>query len=52
MNSTKGLGVNTECNPASFLQRRLSRLCIYSVKKHSGGCYRGYIEEITHMFIA
>jgi hypothetical protein len=51
MNSTKGLGVNTECIPTSFLQRRPGRLYIYSVKKHSGvaikDTYLGYMIEIT-----
>jgi hypothetical protein len=49
--STKGLGVNTECIPTSFLQRRFSRLCIYSVEKHSGATvedmYLVYMTEMT-----
>jgi sporulation-control protein spo0M len=51
MNSTKRLGVNTECIPTSFLKRRLGQLCIYSVKKHSGAAvedtYPGYMTEMT-----
>jgi hypothetical protein len=51
MNSTKRLGASIECIPTSFLQRRLGRLCIYSVEKHSGAVvedtYPGYMIEMT-----
>jgi hypothetical protein len=50
-NYTKGLGINTKCTPTSFYQRRLSRLCIYSVEKHLGDAvedmYQGYKTEMT-----
>jgi hypothetical protein len=51
MNSTKRLGVNIECIPTLFLQRRSGWLCIYLVKKHSGAAtedtYAGYMTEMT-----
>jgi hypothetical protein len=51
MNSTKGLSVNMECIPTSFLQRRPDWLYVYSVKKHSGAAvedmYPGYMIEMT-----
>jgi hypothetical protein len=51
MNSTKVLGINIECIPATFLQRRSGRLCINSVEKHSGAtvedAYLGYMTEMT-----
>jgi hypothetical protein len=50
MNSTKRLGENKECVPTLFLQRGLGRLCIYSVKKHSGAAiddtYLGYMTKM------
>jgi hypothetical protein len=50
-NSTKILDINTECIPTSFLQRRLSWLCIYSVEKYSKvvvkDTYSGYMIEMT-----
>jgi hypothetical protein len=51
MNSTKVLGVNTECIPILFRQRRPGRLCIYLVKKYSGAAvedmYLGYMIKMT-----
>jgi hypothetical protein len=51
MNSTKRLSVNTKCIPTLFLQRRLGRLCIYSVKKYPEAAvedtYLGYMTEMT-----
>jgi hypothetical protein len=51
MNSTKVLGVNLECIPTSFWQRRPDRLCIDSVEKHSGAAvedtYPRYMTEMT-----
>jgi hypothetical protein len=50
-NSTEILGINTECIPTSFLQRRLGWLCIYSVEKYSKvvvkDTYPGYMIEMT-----
>jgi hypothetical protein len=47
--STKRLGVITECIPTSFLQRRPSQLCIYSLEKHLGATvqdtYQGYANQ-------
>jgi hypothetical protein len=51
MNSTKLLGINTECIPISFLQRRLDQLCIFSIEKQSRAAvkktYPGYMTEMT-----
>jgi hypothetical protein len=49
--SAKRLSINMECIPASFLQRKLDRLFIYSVKKTLGTAvedtYPGYMIETT-----
>jgi hypothetical protein len=51
MNSTNGLGVNTECIPTSFLQSRPGWLSIYPVEKHLRAAvkdtYPGYMTEMT-----
>jgi hypothetical protein len=51
MNSINKLGVNKECIPTSFMQRRLGQLYIYSINKHSGAAvedtYPGYLSKTT-----
>jgi hypothetical protein len=55
MNSTKGLGINTECILTSFMQRRLDQLCIFSIEKQSGAAvketYPGYMTEMTQTHV-